>query len=212
MRTNTTKAIITTTIAAIAACSANADVIFQDNFESGLGQWTGKNNRAHHGKLVIDPFNNENTVLTFSKKISAGDMFANQILTLDPDETYNISFDYLGLAKNHTRPGDTGGYVGFSVGTPSRHSWQWATGSVSGAKDVLIDDGQWHSYNFEFTAADLAIGNSVRLMLEDFSGSRGTHGDAYFDNFTVAPATIPAQGTFALLTLGGLLTTRRRRI
>lgn len=200
------------TAAAIAANAANADVLFSDDFESGLGQWTGKDFGAHHGVLVIDPFDNQNTALSFSALNAAGDIFSSDVLTLDPNETYKLSFDYLGLQNLFAPNDNTGGYVGFSVDAPGSHSWHWATGSVSNASDVLIDDGQWHSYDFEFTTADLAIGNSVRLMLEDFSGSAGTFGDAYFDNITVGPATIPAPSAFALLGLGGLLTTRRNRV
>ena len=97
------------------------------------------------------------------------------------------------------------------MGTPSTHSWKWATGSVSGASDVLIDDGQWHSYAFDFTSADIAIGDSMRLMLEDFSGSRGYSGDAYFDNFVFGPASVPTPGTAAVLGVLGLITAKRRR-
>jgi len=62
-----------------------------------------------------------------------------------------------------------------------------------------------------FTVADLGIGNTVRLMLEDFSGSGGGSGDALFDNFQIATTPVPAPGAIALLGLGGLLTTKRRR-
>jgi len=203
------------TIAAITFASlasiSSADILFSDNFESGLNQWTGKNNGPHGGTLVIDPFDQSNTVLSFNRTIAAGDIFTADALTLDPNETYRLSFDYLGLAKNETVQGDNGGYVGFSVDMPGLHRWKWATGTVSGASDVLIDDGQWRNYNFEFTAADLGIGNTLRLMLEDFSGSQGTFGDAYFDNIFVGPATVPTPSAVALLGLGGLITARRRR-
>ena len=54
----------------------------------------------------------------------------------------------------------------------------------------LIDDGQWHSYSITFNSP---IGQPVRLMLEDWDGSNGVAGDAYFDNLRlhdsqVAPA------------------------
>jgi len=203
------------TIAAITFASmtsiSSADILFSDNFESGLNQWTGKNGGSNGGALVIDPFDNTNTVLSFNRTTAAGDIFTANALTFDPNETYRLSFDYLGLAQEASNPNDTGGYVGFAVDMPGRHSWQWATGTVSGANDVLIDDGQWRNYNFEFTTADLGIGNSLRLMLEDFSGSRGTFGDAYFDNIQVSPATVPAPGAIALLGIGGLITARRRR-
>jgi hypothetical protein len=196
------------TIAAVSTVSLG-DIVLSDDFESGLALWTGKNGGAHYGVVVSDPFDSLNSVLSFNGKRSGGDMFSIDSVSLAPEQSYQISFDYLGLAQERSRDNDTGGYVGFSVGTPSRHSWQWATGTVSGASDVLIDDGKWHSYNFEFTSADLGIGSEVRLMLEDFSGSGGVSGDAYFDNFSVSQ--VPAPATAALLALGGLYTARRRR-
>ncbi len=202
-----------TTIAVFAciagAATANADIIFSDDFESGLGQWTGKNGGAHQGILVNDPLDNSNTALSFSGLASAGDLFTADPILLDPNQSYRISFDYLGLAQAKSRLDDTGGYVGFSVDMPGLHKWKWATGNVSGASDVLIDDGQWNSYQYDFTAADLGIGNSVRLMLEDFVGSAGRPGDAFFDNFQIS--TVPTPGAIALLGMGGLIATRRRR-
>ena len=190
---------------------ANADVIFQDSFENGLSQWGGKNGGAHHGILVIDPFDSNNTVLSFNQLIAGGDLFTLDAFSLSLDQSYQLSFDYLGLAQERSRAGDTGGYVGFSVDMPGNHSWHWATGSASGSQDVLIDNGRWNSYTFEFTSADIGIGESVRLMLEDFSGSRGVSGDAFFDNIYFAPASIPAPGTAMVIGLGGLLAIRRRR-
>lgn len=188
-----------------------ADVIFQDSFESGLGQWAGKNGGSYTGVLVIDPYDSGNTVLSFNGLAAGGDVFTFESFMLNPEITYELSFDYLGLTQEGSRQNDTGGYVGFSVDMPGTHSWHWATGNVSGAQDVLIDDGQWRSYSFEFTSADLGIGENVRLMLEDFSGSGGRSGDAFFDNIYFAPASIPAPGTAMVLGLGGLIAIRRRR-
>ena len=210
MNTRSVLTVATITIAAIASASS-ADILFSDDFENGLGQWTGKNGGPHNGVLVVDPFGSQNTVLSFNGLESGGDMFLANTLRIDPNETYRLSFDYLGLAQEGSRPDDTGGYVGFSVGTPDLHTWHWATGAASNASDVLIDDGQWHSYNFEFTGADLGIGHTVRLMLEDFSGSAGVYGDAYFDNISFGTATVPAPTTAALLGFAGLITARRRR-
>lgn len=195
----------------VSAGLAQGDVIFQDSFENGLGQWTGKNGGTHQGVLVIDPLDSGNTVLSFNGLAAGGDVFTFESFILNPQITYELSFDYLGLTQEGSRQNDTGGYVGFSVDMPGTHSWHWATGNASGAQDVLIDDGQWRSYSFEFTSADLGIGENVRLMLEDFSGSGGRGGDAFFDNIYFAPASIPAPGTAMVLGLGGLIAIRRRR-
>ncbi len=188
---------------------ANADIIFSDDFESGLGAWIGKNGGPHTGMIVSDPLGGTNNVLTFTGLVAAGDMFTAESLNLDASKTYRLSLDYLGLEGPYTRAGDTGGYVGFSVGTPGVHSWQWATGTVSGASDVLIDDGQWRTYAFDFTVNDIGIGSSVRLMLEDFSGSGGVAGDAFFDNISIATIPAPASA-FALAGLA-LVGGRKRR-
>jgi len=192
-----------------AAGAASGDVVFSDNFESGLGQWTGKNGGGHKGILIADPLRDNNTVLGFSGLTSAGDLFMADPILLDSGQNYRISFEYLGLAQAKSDLFNTGGYVGFSVDTPGLHRWKWATGNVSGASDVLIDDGQWNAYEFDFNAADLGIGSSVRLMLEDFVGSKGRSDDAYFDNFRIT--TVPTPGAAVLLGMGGLLAIRRRR-
>ena len=189
---------ISTLAFASATSISHADIVFSDDFESGLSLWTGKDNGAHHGMIVDDPFGGLNSVLTFNGLNAGGDIFTDS-LTLNANQSYRFSFDYLGLPEDRSSASDTGGYVGFSVGTPSTHSWMWATGTVSNASDVLVDDGQWHSYDFDFTTADIGIGESLRVMVEDFSGSRGTHGDAFFDNFTIE--AVPAPGTAALLGL-----------
>jgi len=58
----------------------------------------------------------------------------------------------------------------------------------------LVDDGQWHTYSIEFNSSDAGCcgygpwsgnpptDNTIRIMLEDFVGSGGVAGDAYFDN------------------------------
>ena len=201
---------------ALAACAgitalagiASADAYFSDTFESTLSQWTGKSGGTHHGVIVPDPLRPGNNVLSFTGLNAGGDMFSVTALALDPSATYRISFDYLGLAEPMTIAGDTGGYVGFSQGLPDAHRWLWATGSVSGASDVLDDDAQWHRYRFDFNAAGLGT-TSAHLMIEDFSGASGVAGDAYFDNFTIT--SVPEPAATAMLGLGFLIAMRRRR-
>ncbi len=191
------------------ACASHADIVYSEDFESGLSLWTGKQGGAHSGLIVSDPLNDFNNVLSFSGLVGGGDMFSQDLIELGADQSYRISFDYLGLPTRLTRDNDSGGYVGFSGSNTSSHSWLWATGSASGASDVLVDDGQWHSYQFDFTTANLGVGDSVRLMLEDFSGSGGVSGDAFFDNLEIA--TVPGPATAVLLGVGGALAIRRRR-
>lgn len=205
----TTRTLIAAIALGSAAAASQADIVFQDDFESGLSLWTGKNGGIHHGVLVNDPLGGLNTVLSFNGLNAGGDMFSETPISLGSNQSYRLSFDYLGLTNQYSNASDTGGYVGFSVGTPNTHRWKWATGSVSGADDVLIDDGAWHSYQFDFTTADLGLGSDVRLMVEDFSGSGGSAGDAFFDNFAIA--TVPSPGTAALFGIGGMLAITRHR-
>jgi len=195
-------------LASVAGAS-HADIVFSEDFESGLSLWSGKNGGAHHGEIVNNPLGGLNNVLTFDGLNYAGDIFTDDLIELQSDQSYRFSFDYLGLATDRSRISDTGGYIGFSGISTGSHSWHWATGSVSGASDVLVDDGQWHSYEFDFTTADLGVGDSVRLMIEDFSGSGGVSGDAFFDNLEIA--TVPGPATAVLLGVGGALVIRRRR-
>jgi hypothetical protein len=170
------------------ATFANATPVFMEDFESGsLNQWTGKSQGAHNGQIVDDPLQQDHA-MNFTETNSAGDIFTS--VNSFSAGKYEISFDYLGTSDDN----DSGGYVGISQGFPGSHQWLWATGTVSNAQDVLIDDGAWHSYNFSFEAA-----YDFNLMLEDFRNG-GVAGDAYFDNIEMS--AVPEPGTFVLLGFG----------
>jgi hypothetical protein len=181
---------------------ANADLLFEDDFESGLGQWTNGS-----GAIVDDPNDpGNNNVLAFTALGSGGDIFS--IGAFDPvDDIFNLSFSYLGTCTNPA--GNCGGYVGYSDGFPGSHTWHYATGTTSGAADVLIDNGEWRSYSFTFNSA-----RAVHLMIEDFTSSE-TPGDAYFDDIrlTDGRVSVPEPGTLALFGLGlfGMGLVRRKK-
>ena len=150
--------------------------------------------------------------MNFSALNAGGDIF-----TLGPAFAagdYWLSFDYFGnteafIPDNQNSNQDTGGYVGISQGFPGHHTWMFATGTASGAQDVLIDDNSWHSYTFNFTAPW-----AFHLMLEDFSGSRGGAGDAYFDNIVLSNTNpVPEPATLVLFGVGlaGLAGIRSRK-
>lgn len=200
--------------AAVFVTPAFADVVFSENFESGLGAWTGKSAGAHHGQVVADPLNAANSALSFASLNAAGDIFTTNAIQIDTSLSYVISFDYLGMTDRGMNPAvGTNGYVGLSQGLPDNHTWLYSTQGTSGAADVLVDDSAWNHYQFALSVpqnwADANGIASFHLMLEDFSGSGGVAGDAYFDNFSIR--TVPAPFSAALLGAGGLVMCRRRR-
>jgi len=176
--------------------SASADFLFQDNFESpnGLSAWTGKTNDVHHGVIVDDPLDPTNSVLTFTQRNAYGDIFTKQAFDLVSGETYTVSFDYLGFGGRN--PGSSGGYAGLSNDFPGDHIWYYGTVDKSHAAPVLVDDGRWHHYAYEFIAPAPTVGNSIHLMFEDFLGDPG---DAYFDNITFHA---PVPGALLLGSMG----------
>ncbi len=191
--------------------------LFEDDFEGNLSDWTGQGGGAHSGTIVADPLNPGNQVLAFTALGSAGDIFTSQQIVLTPGETYQIAFDYLGLPSPAANAGNLGGFAGLSEDLPGRHLWYFATSTASGASDVLVDDGQWASYVYEFTAPVTftffggGTGNSVHLMFEDFGGSGGVAGDVYFDNVRLSSAVPePASGVLLGGAILALVALRRR--
>ncbi|MDY0357637.1 MAG: hypothetical protein RBR19_17275 [Sedimentisphaerales bacterium] len=186
---------------------ALANPLFIEDFESDLSQWTGKNNGAHHGVIVADPLNAGNNVLSFSATASGGDIFTIAAFDLVAGQQYTISFDYLGLPSQIA--GGAGGFAGLSQAYPGTHLWYYGTNSTSGAAPILVDDGQWHTYTYDFIAPS-SIGSSIHLMFEDFSYSAASvAGDALFDNVQIS--TIPVPGALLLGSIGLGLTGHLRR-
>ena len=192
---------------------------FAENFEASLSGWVQRDANSPDGRIVADPLNANNHVLAFTRTMGSGSIFTSNQIT-SASGLYTFSFDYLGRPGQGGVANDLGGYLGVSQGfNGSVQYWLAGTGSYS-TPMALIDDGQWHSYTITFRTP---IGSPVRMMLEDWDGSRGVAGDAYFDNLrlndaAVAPANfanaVPEPGSLALLGVAALaaaLATRRRR-
>ncbi|MBU1193808.1 MAG: PEP-CTERM sorting domain-containing protein [Proteobacteria bacterium] len=193
------KLLLSISIILFLCSSSYATVIFSDDFEDDLSQWTGKSGGSYSAQIVADPLQSDKAI-NFSAIASAGDIFTSA--TAFSAGTYWLSFDYLGSPVSL----DSGGYVGISVGLPGSHTWLWATGTVSGADDVLIDDGTWHSYTFMFNTA-----YSFHLMIEDHISPAA---NAYFDNISLSDtAPVPEPATMMLFGLGllGLAGLSRRK-
>ena len=198
--------------------SAFGAAIFTDDFEGDLSLWTGKGGAISNGTTVDDPdlLRPGNRVLTFTALNSGGDIYSLQQFSLTAGQRYRISFEYLGLAQAGSVSGDLGGFAGLSEDLPGQHSWYYGTSSDSFASPELIDDGQWRTYTYDFVPPVSfrfrpggGSGSAVHLMFEDFIGSGGVAGDAYFDNVSLALAPVPLPASvwllaFALFSLLGL--------
>lgn len=210
------------TLALALSTGAQAAVVsaFAENFEGTLSAWTQRAANSPDGVIVADPLRAGNHVLAFSRTMGSGSLFSSSLV--GSTGSYTFSFDYLGLGGRGGVAGDIGGYLGVSKGlNGSNQYWLAGTGSYTTPIN-LIDDNQWHSYSITFNSP---IGQPVRLMLEDWDGSRGVAGDAYFDNLRlndsqVAPAAfasaVPEPASLGLLGVAlaaaGLASARRRRM
>jgi len=177
-------------------------ILFSEDCEADLSKWTGQSEGAHSGLLVVDTLNPGNHVITFSSLADGGDIFSFEL----PSYTlhiYWIEFDYLGLPKEGTPEGNTGGRIGISNGTPGS-TVVWLAGTIveESYQEELIDDGQWHSYRIPFVPEEIpGIGTeSFRVMVEDWCGEppdfpQGVSGDAFFDKIEVGEHHVPTQST-----------------
>jgi hypothetical protein len=186
---------------------------FSEDFESGLGQWTGRAGGPHNGAIVADPLaSGHGNVLYFTNLASGGDTFLSSPIVLSGPIT--VSFDYLGLPGLGGTPGDLGGFLGavYSLtATTLGTDLFWYAGtqdSYPGLLVNLVDDGAWHSYSFQLNASAMP---AFHLMLEDFAGSGGVACDAYFDNIAVVAVPEPTVAALGLLSAVFLAASRWRK-
>jgi hypothetical protein len=175
-----------------------AQTLFEDDFEGDLSLWVGKSGGAHSGVIVADPIRPGNNVLVFSSLRHAGDVYGSEV-PVTPGVHLVLEFEYLGLPGPGGRPGNLGGTIGIAEDTPGGHRW-FAGTTVGGGieQDLMIDDGQWRTYSIEFDPGDPGCcgydgsptNNTIRVMLEDWAGSGGVSGDAFFDNIRLRLASI----------------------
>jgi hypothetical protein len=136
--------------------------LFFDDFESGLKKWT-----KGHAKIVADPLEKDKA-LAFWRLNSAGDIWTTKTLHSSTGN-YILTFDYLGKCGKQ----GCGGFIGYDPGDV------WLGGTGPGYTDIvrLLDTGKWEGVSITFKGP-----KNIKLKIEDFSGSGGAAGDAFFDN------------------------------
>jgi len=190
----------------VIASLAKAEVIiFTEDFESGLGRWTGLQGVPTTGFTIVDPLGTRGNVLAFSGLSYQGDIFTAEKLALSNFGFVKVKFDYLGKAVSNSPSDNFGGFLGIAT-TLATNSGAWLAGtnqSVANGMGFtgihLIDDGNWHSYEVDIT--NLVRNNSldgIFLKMEDW-GVSGSVGDVYFDNIVVS---VPEPSSSSLLLIG----------
>lgn len=170
----------------VATCG-RAAVLFSDDFEAGLGQWTGKKDGTNSALVLADPLaTGRGNVLAFAAVTNGGDVFSRQMFANDRD--IRISFDYLGLARTGSTAGNLGGFFGIAPTSSGEapNTWIAATqNNYPGLSVALLDDGRWHRYTHVIDAGSSYT--AFHLMVEDYRHPLGgaVPGDAYFDDFVV---------------------------
>jgi hypothetical protein len=163
------------------ASISNASTLFFEDFETGLSQWDDTY-QGFNAQTVVDPLNSGNQVLNFTALRGGGDLFSSNAFTSTTSGSFILSFDYLGTCGNS----NCGGFIGISANAGAG-SHSWLGGTTSPYADLLPDTGVWEHVSIAFSSPL----NAIHLMLEDWSGSGGTAGDAFFDNIMLTDANGP---------------------
>ena len=153
-----------------ASIPTSAESLFFDDFESGLSAWP----ISSHGVVVDDPLMPGNSVLSFTGTDAAGDAFSPEFIA-HSNYRFVLTFRYLGLVDDQPTPDNLGGYIGYCDGPNIQEDWLGGTDLCDSEDFEMIDDGQWHSYAFEFSPYDLFTEpfTTIRLMVEDWNGGAG---------------------------------------
>jgi hypothetical protein len=166
-------------------------ILFQENFQTTLSQWTSKGGITHHGLVVPDPLGSNDKVLVFIDISNCTDLISPAIQ--NPGTNYMLSFDYLGKPLDNTITENLGCSIGIGDlnSTTKIYAAAISHGLEFGANNseyiVLADDSSWHHYTipFSFTGAEL------RLTLQDWGGPMPARaGDCYFKNILLTNDTV----------------------
>lgn len=166
-------------------------ILFQENFQTTLSQWTGKGGITHHGLVVLDPLGSNDKVLVFTDTSNCTDLISPVIQ--NPRTNYLLSFDYLGKPLDNTITENLGCSIGIGDLNCTTKIYAAAIsrslefGANNPGYVVLADDSSWHHYTipFSFTGAEL------RLTLQDWAGPMPARaGDCYFKNILLTNGTV----------------------
>jgi hypothetical protein len=138
---------------------------------SGVGDVTLSHVDEFHnnkGEGETASYKGHTTAIGFKKCGSGGSVYSKHTFT----GTKKITFDFAGKE---------GGFMGYSAGTPGAHVWPIATQAYGNQHVRLETTGEWKTYTDTWTCAYA----QCHIMLEDWSGSGGSCGNVYFDNFVI---------------------------
>lgn len=121
---------------------------------------------------------------------------AQAIFSFDGTSWTDLSFDF---ARRGTSTGFNSLTIEIFDGTTSL-----------GVVDTILgaQSSTWNANNYDLSALNGITDASIVLT---FDGATSDTGNNRLDNVTISGTAIPAPGTFALMGLGGLVATRRRR-
>lgn len=210
----------------VAAGSASADVVASWNFEDttkGTNFATaGTYGAADAGVLTAGTSASGSTGGVYSTPVGNGSSRSISANTWDIGDYYEIrvittGYNNISFGWDQTRSGTGPGSFDLKVSTDGGSTFS----TLSAAYTVLANASPnpvWNSttYNSIYTFAPVAAGagaanNSLvifRLISTVTTASGGTN---RIDNVTVSGDVVPTPGSLALVGLGGLVATRRRR-
>lgn len=195
---------------AIVAGSASADIIASQNFEGGPGDSYGFGSSIALGSLggtqvfdVVGDLRNMTAAASGDFFLGAGNLGSANVVDVSFDsldltnyEDVVVTFSYY----NSSFDQESSDYVFANVnGVETRVSQMGTTGT-----DVLGEPPLWVTRSIAIGDVDtLDLGFRMRIV--------GTADHAGIDNIVVTGTAVPTPGSAALLALGGLVGTRRRR-
>jgi len=224
MKNSRTRTILGLAVVAVAAivltaASANADMVFSENFESpvvvGYDQypplpagWVASNQGYGSNKsgLFNDGAGNQSYAFRYT---NSGLTTAEGVIgDLTLGETYTISFD-VAADLDLTQLAYTAQLVAFAPEAPRNDTRSTPAGSevLSSSGGKANDDGTWRTVSFEFTPD--AVDNAASIGKDLGIRFIGASSSALIDNVKVD--VVPEPATMSLLVLGGLGLLRRRR-